>query len=114
MTGQAMLVPIDDLRTTSGQLTAIISELEAAASRQDDVENAVGTPTGDSRLKSRCHEFEGSWNDSRDKLLSKLKEVAERVKGTVDEVTKTDQDMANSMQQSSKGTAPGHGRMVAN
>lgn len=109
MAGERMLVPISDLRITSEKLTAIVAELESAAAKQDDVENAVGTPYGDGRLKQRCHEFEGSWNDSRDKLLSKLREVAERVKGTVDDVTSLDTEIAASMEQSGSGAAPGAG-----
>ncbi|MFY9713830.1 MAG: hypothetical protein WAK00_10170 [Microbacterium sp.] len=108
MAGDRILVPIDDLKVTSDQLTAIITELESAASKQDNVEQAVGSPYGDSRLKDRCHDFEGSWNDSRDKLLTKLSEVASRVKGTVDEVQKQDAEIAASMEQSgSGGTPPG-------
>jgi phage-related minor tail protein len=113
MAGERVLYPIDDLRETSSQLTAIVEEFEAASARRDDLEHAVGRPDGDGRLKARVHDFEGSWNDSRDKLLTKLKEVAERVKGTVDEVTKTDRDMGNSIQQSGNGSG-GRGRSVAN
>lgn len=113
MAGERMLVPISDLQTTSEKLTAIVAELESAAAKQDDVENAVGRPYGDWRLKDRCHDFEGSWNDSRDKLLTKLKEVADRVKGTVDEVTSLDTEMATSMEQSGSGSAPGAGRQPA-
>lgn len=113
MAGDRVLYPIDDLKTTSAQLTAIVDEFEAASARRDDLEHAVGRPDGDGRLQSRAHDFEGSWNDSRDKLLSKLKDIAERVQGTVEEVTKTDTDMATSMQQSGQGTGGGHGRAVA-
>lgn len=113
MAGERMLVPISDLQTTSEKLTAIVAELASAAAKQDDVENAVGRPYGDGRLKDRCHDFEGSWNDSRDKLLTKLKEVADRVKGTVDEVTSLDTEMATSMEQSGSGNAPGAGRQPA-
>lgn len=109
MAGERMLVPISDLSITSDKLTAIIAELESAAAKQDDVENAVGTPYGDGRLKDRCHDFEGSWNDSRDKLLTKLTEVADRVKGTVDEVTSLDTEIAASMEQSGSGAAPAAG-----
>lgn len=107
MAGERVLIPIEDLQVTSDQLTAIIAELESAGSRQNDVEQAVDRPYGDGRLKDRCHDFEGSWNDSRDKLLTKLKEVAERVKGTVDEVTKLDLEIATSMEQSDSGSS-GH------
>jgi hypothetical protein len=114
MAGDRVLYPIDDLKTTSAQLIAIVDEFEAASRRRDDLEHAVGRPDGDSRLKDRVHDFEGSWNDSRDKLLSKLKEISDRVKGTVEEVTKTDTDMANSMQQSGHGAGGARGRVVAN
>lgn len=110
MSGQSMIVPIEYLQTTSEQLTAIVSEFESASGRQDDVEAAVARPYGDGRLRDRCHDFEGSWNDSRDKLLTKLKEVAQRVQGTVDEVTSLDSEMATSMEQSgsSAGGSGGH------
>lgn len=110
MAGDRMLVPISDLRTTSRKLSAILAELESAAAKQDDVENAVGRPYGDGRLKDRCHDFEGSWNDSRDKLLSKLQEVAERVNGTVEEVMSLDTEIAASMEESGSGSAPLAGR----
>lgn len=113
MAGERILVPISDLSITSEKLTAIIAELESAAAKQDDVENAVGKPYGDGRLKDRCHDFEGSWNDSRDKLLTKLKEVAERVTGTIDEVTSLDTEIAQSMEQSGSGTAPAAGNQPA-
>lgn len=114
MAGDGVLYPIDDLKTTSAQLIAIVDEFEAASKRRDDLEHAVGRPDGDDRLKNRVHDFEGNWDDSRDKLLSKLKEISDRVKGTFDEVTKTDTDMASSMQQSGQGTGGGHGRAVTN
>lgn len=113
MAGERMLVPISDLSITSDKLAAIVAELEAAGAKQDDVENAVGRPYGDGRLQDRCHDFEGSWNDSRDKLLTKLKEVADRVKGTVDEVTSLDTEIATSMEQSGSGSAPAGGHQPA-
>lgn len=113
MAGDRVLYPLDDLRTTSAQLIAIVEEFEAASKRRDDLEHAVKRPDGDSRLKNRVHDFEGNWDDSRDKLLSKLKEISERVKGTVEEVSKTDADMAKSMEQSGR-PAGGHGPALAN
>lgn len=95
-----MLVPIDDLRTAGDQLGQIIAELETAGANQDDVEAAVGSPFGDSRLRDRCQDFEGSWNDSRDKLLTKLRAVQQRIVGTVDEVTAADQEMAAGLEPS--------------
>lgn len=113
MAGERMLVPISDLTVTSEKLAAIVAELESAGAKQDDVENAVGKPYGDGRLKDRCHDFEGSWNDSRDKLLTKLKAVAERVQGTIDEVTSLDTEIAASMEQSGTGAAPAGNQPVA-
>lgn len=105
-----MLLPLDDLRTTGTQLDAIISELESASARQNDVEEAVGRPAGDSRLKDRCHDFEGSWNNSRDKLLDKLRQVSERIAGTVSETETADLELAK---QNSSGTGSGaRGRAV--
>lgn len=112
MAGDRILVPIDDLQVVSDKLAAIITELEQVGAKQDDVEQAVDRPYGDSRLKDRCHDFEGSWNDSRDKLLTKLTEVAGRVKGTVDEVKKFDTEAAASMEQSGQN-GPAGGRRPA-
>jgi len=111
MAGERVKMPIGKLAEASLALTAIVTELENASGRQDDVEDAVMRPYGDGRLKDRCHDFEGSWNDSRDKLLTKLTEVAERVKGTVEEVTKFDVETAASMSESRSGS--GSSRAVA-
>jgi len=112
MPGSGVEMPISDLAEVSLKLTAIIAELEAASGNQDNVEDAVMRPYGDGRLKDRCHDFEGSWNDSRDKLLTKLTEVADRVKGTVEEVTKFDVETAASM--SDSGSGAGRQRAIAN
>ena len=98
MTGPGVKIPITELQTLSDKLKAIVSELTDASSRQNNVEDAVGSPYGDSRLKDRCHDFEGSWNDSRDKLLTKLTEVSSRVEGTIKEWGNLDLELATSMQ----------------
>jgi len=100
MTGPGVKIPITELQTLSDKLKAIVSELGEASSRQNDVEDAVGTPYGDARLKDRCHDFEGSWNDSRDKLLTKLTEVSSRVAGTIEEWGNLDLEMAKSTENS--------------
>lgn len=109
---QRMLVPLDDLRTMGTQLTDIISELENAAASQDNVEEAVARPVGDSRLRDRCHDFEGSWNDSRDKLLTKLREINERVQSTVTGVEEADAEMAAAFESSGDAAGAGGGRAV--
>lgn len=115
MTGSSgMLLPLDDLQETADKISAIIAEFESASARQGDVQDAVGRPAGDSRLRDRCHDFEGSWNDSRDKLLDKLRKVNERVQGTVDETVAADVDIASQMEQSSTPAQPAHGPAVAN
>jgi hypothetical protein len=113
-----MLLPMSDLQEMARQITAIISEFESASARQGDVQDAVGRPAGDSRLRDRCHDFEGSWNDSRDKLLSKLQKVSERVQGTIDETNTADLDLASQMEQASTpaptGPGAGPGRPTVN
>ena len=52
MAGERMLVPISDLQTTSEKLTAIVAELESAAAKQDDVENAVGRPYTEAQISA--------------------------------------------------------------
>jgi len=52
-----MFLPLDHLKVTGTQLDAIITELEAASARQNDVEDAVGRPAGDSDLRTP-----GSWH----------------------------------------------------
>lgn len=112
-----MLLPLSELQEMSQQITSIISEFESASGRQGDVQEAVGRPAGDGRLRDRCHSFEGSWNDSRDKLLDKLRKVSERVQGTIDETQKADIDLASQMESSSTsaqpdGRGPGPARAV--
>lgn len=101
-----MLLPMSELQEMSQQITSIITEFESASARQGDVQEAVGRPAGDERLRDRCHSFEGSWNDSRDKLLSKLRTVSERVQGTIDETQQADVDLASQMEPSSPSSQP--------
>lgn len=101
-----MLLPLDELQEMATRISGIISEFESASARQGDVQDAVGRPAGDSRLRDRCHDFEGSWNDSRDKLLDKLRAVHERVQGTIDETRAADVDIASQMEQASQPAPP--------
>lgn len=114
-----MLLPMGELQAMAEQISGIISEFESASARQGDVQDAVGRPAGDSRLRDRCHEFEGSWNDSRDKLLNKLRSVSERVQGTIDETNAADLDLASQMEQAAASPQPaapsaGRGQPYAN
>lgn len=109
-----MLLPLDELQEMATRISGIIAEFESASDRQGDVQDAVGRPAGDSRLRDRCHDFEGSWNDSRGKLLDKLRAVNERVQGTIDETRAADVDIAGQMEQASQSapTRASHGPMV--
>ncbi|MFC6355188.1 hypothetical protein [Luethyella okanaganae] len=75
-------IPMTDLSELNGSLKQIIVEFEDAEKRQNNVEAAIGSPDGRGELRSRCHDFEGGWNDRRSELLKNLQNVQARVEAT--------------------------------
>ncbi len=98
MADDGIWVKYDELSRMNDQLKAIVEELEQAASRTDAVEQAVGTPYGKNRLRSRVHDFEGRWDDKRKDLSAEIDKVQKHVQGVLDGLKDWDQKTASQME----------------
>lgn len=87
------------METLNTQLLNIIDELEQASSRGEDLQTAIGSPYGDSRLREEVGEFESRWSDKRAELAESLKKIQEHVEGVLDGFEAGDTEMATSMEQ---------------
>lgn len=85
---------LDDLRTMSSNLGTFVTEFENIGDLTEDVQDAVGRPAGDTRLRSKVHDFEGSWDGNREVILESLKNVHDHIKAIVDGFAETDTKMA--------------------
>jgi hypothetical protein len=51
-----------------GSLKHIYEEFDHATSLSEDFEAAIGSPFGNSELRSRAQDFEEEWDDKRNRL----------------------------------------------
>ncbi|MGV8882475.1 MAG: hypothetical protein ACOH19_09985 [Rhodoglobus sp.] len=72
-------VPYEVLNELNGSLKQIMVEFENAAKRSDTLEAAIGSPFGDSRLRTQADRFESAWNDKRETLRLDIEEVQKHV-----------------------------------
>lgn len=98
MSDEAIWIEYDKLTKVNEQLKTIIEELQQAASRSDDVEGAIGSPYGHTRLRQRVHDFEGRWNDRRSALVGEIEKVQQHVQGVIEGVEEWDTSTAAQME----------------
>lgn len=89
-----VLVRFDDLGQLNDQLLAIVAELDAAGSRSDQLESAIGRPYGRSELTDAVSSFESRWNDKRNDLATGTKGVQENVQAVIDGFSDWDTETA--------------------
>lgn len=100
-------IELDQLRAVQSQLEAITQEFDKATSLSEELEAAIGSPFGDSRLRDKAREFEERWDKKRDKLNESLKKVHEHVKGVVDGFEDWDTEAAINLEPPPPASAPG-------
>ena len=79
--GADINIPLEKLESLGRSLQQIIDEFEAARSRGDALEAAIGAPHGETALRSEIERFEGAWDDKRETLKEALQGILERVEG---------------------------------
>ncbi|TQJ30143.1 hypothetical protein [Microbacterium sp. SLBN-146] len=89
-------VDLDDLRLMTARLHRFITEFEEIAAHTDDVEEAVGRPTGDGRLRSRVAEFESGWNGNREVIQESLTNVHDHLRDFIDTIEELDVNLSRS------------------
>ncbi len=75
-------VKVDHLNRLNGSLKQILVEFEDAAKNTDALQDLIGRPDGRSGLRDRTHDFEGGWDDRRNALIDKLRNVQVAIEET--------------------------------
>ncbi|GAA5212422.1 flagellar protein FlgN [Microbacterium kyungheense] len=101
---------MEDLEEVTAGLSAAISEFEHAADNTDEIEGAIGRPDGRGSLRDRVDDFEGDWNDNRDKLKESLTGVRDHLQGIIDGFLKLDTDLATQMSDAQRDQLANSGR----
>lgn len=104
--GDKIYVPLDQLTELAKSLDLIVSELSEASKLQNNLEAAIGNPAGDSQLRDKCDEFEGRWDDKRNKLVKQLTNVRDHVADTVTGVTEGDQVLSKGLEPTAASPSP--------
>lgn len=101
---------MEDLDLVNEGLIAAITEFTDVAENNDDVEEAIGRPAWDGKLRSKVSDFESDWNDNREKLTEKLTKVQEHLQGILDGFRELDTELATSMSDAERDLLnnPGH------
>lgn len=83
-----------ELEQVNDKLKEIVTELDEASSRTDDLEDAIGNPFGKSALRKKAGDFESRWDDKRRDLSRDIAKVQQHVQGIVDGLKNWDADTA--------------------
>ncbi len=96
-------ISYDDLGALYTNLLATQIEFEDASKRSGDLSDDIDSPYGRSELRDKTHDFEGQWDDRRNKLNEGLKAVTEQAKtvleGFGDFDTQVAAELAQQMQE---------------
>lgn len=79
-----VFISYTELKEVDTSLKQILEELQEAQHRQEDLEGSIGRPYGQSKLRDRAHDFEGGWDDRRNKLIEDIGKVEQHLAGVLD------------------------------
>lgn len=95
-----VLIKWDQLLELQTQLNSIVTELDEAVDRSNDLEDAIGAPYGRSELRDRASEFESQWSLKRKDLARDVGKIADHVNAVVEEFSKFDAEAAAQFEKS--------------
>ncbi len=101
----AIWIKYTELEAVNGKLKDIVSELNDAGSRTDELCEAIGTPFYDGRLRDKADDFESRWDDKRKHLASDIDKVQKHVQGVLDGCKKWDEETAKHLEVDATGGA---------
>ena len=104
--GDKVWLNMQELDEVNAGLVAAISEFEQVADSNDDAEEAVGKPDERPDLKDKMHDFEGAWNDKREKLKEGLAELQEHLQGIIDGWREFDAEAQRALSESGPDNQP--------
>lgn len=87
-------ISYDELSAVDDALKAIVTELKEAEHRQDELKDALGRPFGKNELHDLAHDFEGKWDDRRNKLHDDIEKVQKHMDAVLKGFQKWDKDAA--------------------
>lgn len=87
-------VKYTEMSAVNDKLKRIVSELDEAGSRTDELAGAIGEPFSQPGLKDKAHDFESRWDNRRKDLSRDIKKVQEHVQGVLDGLKDWDQQTA--------------------
>ncbi|WP_306232995.1 hypothetical protein [Agrococcus beijingensis] len=93
-----VLITFSELLALREQLDEIITELEGAGDRSNELESAIGSPFGRGELRSRAGDFEGRWNDKRVDLVRDMTKVRDHVQGVLEGFAEFDEEAARELE----------------
>lgn len=91
---EGIWVKYTELNQVNEKLKRIVTELDEAGSRTDELQNAIGTAYPYRRLSDKVHDFEGQWDDRRRDLARDIKKVQEHFQGVLDGLEEWDSSTA--------------------
>jgi len=94
MAGDGIDVDLDDLKLMTERLGRFVTEFEELGGATDDVEEAVGRPTGDGRLRDRVGDFESGWNGNREVVQESLDNVHTHLSDFIANIEELDRNLA--------------------
>lgn len=105
---ESIWVDYTKLSIVNAQLKIILTELDEAGSRTDEVQDAIGRHHPYRRLSSRVGDFESQWDDRRRDLVRDITKVQEHFQGVLDGLDEWDSQTAASFEVDATGanTAP--------
>ncbi|MFJ6651270.1 hypothetical protein ACIQLJ_00570 [Microbacterium sp. NPDC091313] len=95
MSDEGIDVDLEDLGTVRDNLANFLTEFDELGDNTDKVEEAVGRPAGDGRLRSKVGDFESGWNGNRETIQDSLQNVHDHVKDFIEGLQEQDQALAS-------------------
>lgn len=101
---------MEDLDVVNNGLKAAITEFKEVSDKNDAIEDAIGRPAFDGKLRDKVSDFESDWNDNREQLNEKLTKVQEHLQGILDGFRELDTELATSMSDAERDQLRNPGR----
>ncbi|MFL0565560.1 hypothetical protein [Microbacterium sp. 179-I 1D1 NHS] len=108
-----IMLDLEQLTQARQGLSASISEFDAAANANDDLEGAIQRPDGRGDLLNQVIDFEVAWRDKRGKLTENLTNIKDQLTSIIDGWEEWDTSTASELEGSTTTqnvNAPGAAR----
>ncbi|MDY0910323.1 hypothetical protein [Microbacterium sp. CFBP9034] len=94
MSAPGVDLDLADLLVMNESLGRFVTEFENIGDTTSGVQDAVGRPAGDGRLRDKVGDFESGWDGNREVVLESLQNVHDHITGVIEGFSQADIDMA--------------------